>query len=116
MLDTVLRDRSLTASAKLVYKHLFAALLQGKWQCPGQQSIASDLGMSRRTVAHATKELHDRCYIEVWHRGLGKTNVYFINPLPFIATSQPPVRGEADARGQGPNAVVMPPPYGHITE
>jgi hypothetical protein len=50
--------------------------------------------MSRRTVIRALKELYERCYIERWRRGLGKTNIYFVNPLAFVQSFKRPGRGQ----------------------
>jgi hypothetical protein len=87
MPNAVRRDPTLSTSAKLVYEHLLGYMWNKEWCWPGQQRIAAELGISRRTVIRACNELYERGYIEVWRRGLGRTNVYFVNPLSFVAAT-----------------------------
>ena len=74
----ILTDKKLSAYAKLSY----ALLLSYAWQkdsCfPGQERMASDLGVSDRYLRQALKELQDYNYIRVERRGLNKTNIYTI--------------------------------------
>src|SRR5579862_2006479 len=74
----ILKDKQLSAHAKLSY----ALLLSYAWQegsCfPGQERMAGDLGVSDRYLRQALKELEDHDYISVERRGLNKTNVYTI--------------------------------------
>jgi hypothetical protein len=84
MPDAIRKDVTLSSNAKQVYEHLLSFMWNKEWCWPSQQLIAEQLGISRRTVIRVCKELHERCYIEKWRRGLGRTNVYFINPLSFI--------------------------------
>ncbi len=86
MPDAVRKDANLGISEKLVYEHLLSYMWQKEWCWPSQQRIANELHISRRTVIRACKELHARCYIDKWRRGLGRTNVYFVNPLSFVVT------------------------------
>lgn len=93
MPDQVRKDSTLSSNAKLVYEHLLGYMWSKEWCWPSQQRIADELGISRRTVIRACKELYARCYIEKWRRGLGRTNVYFINPLSFVCSFKKPGRG-----------------------
>jgi hypothetical protein len=93
MPDQVRKDSTLSTSAKIVYEHLLGYMWSKEWCWPSQQRIASELGISRRTVIRACKELYARCYIEKWRRGLGRTNVYFINPLSFVCSFKRSGRG-----------------------
>jgi biotin operon repressor len=74
----VLRDKRLSFGARLTY----ASLLSYAWQegsCfPGQERIASDLGVSRKAVNEYLHELRKNGYISWERRGLGRTNVYYI--------------------------------------
>lgn len=74
----ILTDKKLSAYAKLSY----ALLLSYAWQkdsCfPGQERMASDLGVSDRYLRQALKELQEYNYIKVERRGLNKTNIYTI--------------------------------------
>jgi Helix-turn-helix domain len=74
----ILRDKRLSFGARLTY----AVLLSYAWQedsCfPGQNKIATDLGVSRRMISPYLNELREQKYIAWERRGLGKTNVYYI--------------------------------------
>lgn len=75
--NVVLKDKKLSAGAKLTY----AILLSYAWQkdgCfPGQETLASDLGIKTdRQVRNLINELKKAEYLTVKRRGLGKTNVY----------------------------------------
>ena len=85
----VLRDKKLSFGARLAY----AVLLSYAWQedsCfPGQDKMATDLGVKRQAINHYLQELKSSGYISWERRGLGKTNVYYI--LDFK-----PIKAEAD--------------------
>ncbi len=74
----ILCDKRLTPGARLTY----AVLLSYAWQegsCfPGQEKMASNLGVSRQMVNTYLNELRQHKYIDWERRGLGKTNVYYI--------------------------------------
>ena len=74
----VLRDTVLSAGARLA----FAMLLSYAWQkesCfPGQETLATDIGVSTRMVRMYLAELRDRGYIDWKQQGLNKTNIYYI--------------------------------------
>lgn len=74
----VLKDSKLSMGARLTY----AVLLSYAWQedsCfPGQDKIASDLGVSRQMINNYLNELKEFKYVSWERRGLGKTNVYYI--------------------------------------
>jgi predicted transcriptional regulator len=77
----VLRAKGLSTSAKLVY----AMLLDYAWQnnnCyPGQERLAEDLDISRRTVIRALDELSSYKLIAIKRQGLQKPNIYYILKL-----------------------------------
>jgi hypothetical protein len=94
MPDEVRRDPTLSRSAKIVYEQLLSYMWRKDCCWPSQETIADDIGtISRRTVIRALNELYERCYIEKYRRGLGKTNLYFVNPLPFVRSFKTPGRG-----------------------
>lgn len=74
--NVVLRDTNLSPGAKLCY----AMLLSYAWQkdsCfPGQEALAKDTGISKRSTVRCMKELEEAGYLEKKRRGLGRTNVY----------------------------------------
>lgn len=77
----IIKDKELSAWARLAY----AVLLSYAWQegsCfPGQQRIADDLGISRQYVSKALKELREHNYIDWKQQGLNKPNIYYILSL-----------------------------------
>ena len=89
----VLRDIVLSAGARLT----FAMLLSYAWQedsCfPGQERLATDIGVSTRMVRMYLAELRDRGYIDWNQQGLNKTNIYYI--LDFHPRQ---VKSEADRK------------------
>lgn len=74
----VLKDKRLSFGARLTY----AVLLSYAWQedsCfPGQDKMASDLGVSRQAINGYLIELREHAYINWERRGLGRTNIYYI--------------------------------------
>lgn len=77
--NVILREPNLSTGAKLIY----ACLLSYAWQkesCfPGQETLAEDLGISKRSVVTCLQELEKFGYVEKKRRGLGKTNVYILH-------------------------------------
>jgi hypothetical protein len=87
MPNAVRQDKNLSTSAKLVYEHLLSYMWQRDYCWPSQERIADELHISRRTVIRACDQLYRRGYIEIWRRGLGLTNYYFVNPLSFVTST-----------------------------
>lgn len=75
----ILTAKELSGNAKLVY----AMLLKYAWNdgsCfPGQERLASDIGISRDTANGCINELAKKGYLNVIRRGQGKTNIYEVN-------------------------------------
>lgn len=76
----VLYKSDLTANAKLVY----AMLLSYAWGAkdharPGQDRIAKQCGLSKRTVIRAIKELSSAGFLTILRRGRGWTNIYVLH-------------------------------------
>ena len=75
----ILTAKDITGNAKLVY----AMLLKYAWNdgsCfPGQERLASDIGISRDTANICINELAKKGYLKIIRRGQGKTNVYEVN-------------------------------------
>jgi hypothetical protein len=74
--NAILRRPDVTPGAKLTYM----ALLSYAWQkgsCfPGQDTLADDLGVSKRSVVTYLQQLQDAGLLHVKRRGLGQTNIY----------------------------------------
>jgi len=77
----VLRDRSLSLAARLVYTMLLSYAWQEERCFPGQARLAADLGVDERSVRRYLAELRERGYVDWDQRGLGKTNVYYIRDV-----------------------------------
>ncbi len=60
-------------------------LLRYAWQndfCfPGQERLARDMGVAKRSVITYLKELEKANFIEIERRGQGKSNIYELNML-----------------------------------
>ena len=99
--NALLRRADITPGAKLTYM----ALLSYAWQkgsCfPGQDHLASDLGIGKRTVVRYLPELEEKRLLQIKRRGLGLTNIYV---LPRFATSLPRPRPEAFHAGTSRSA------------
>jgi len=82
--NCVLRDGRLDPIAKLLY----ALLLSYAWhedKCfPGHNRLASDLGMSNRTVIRFLKVLNGLGLVSWSRRGQGQTNVYVLCSLASV--------------------------------
>jgi hypothetical protein len=79
--NAILRDPTITLGGKIAY----AMLLSYAWDkdsCfPGQERMATDMGVSRRSAIIFLQSLQRRGLISIKRRGMGKTNVYTIHHL-----------------------------------
>ncbi len=92
--DEVEADPTLPSRAKRVYRALVSFMWFKTDKCfPSQETLAERTGLSRSTIIRALKDLYERGYIERWRRGQGDTNYYFINPLSFVRSFKPAMRG-----------------------
>ncbi len=84
--NAILRRPDVTPGAKLTYM----ALLSYAWQkgsCfPGQDTLADDLGVSKRSVVTYLQQLQEAGLLHVKRRGLGQTNVYTLPRFPSGAS------------------------------
>ena len=65
--------------AKLVYGMLLSYAWKNKNSSfPGQERLAKDCGISRRSVVTALQELERKDFIIIQRRGQGKTNLYIL--------------------------------------
>ena len=77
--NVILRDEKLTLGAKMAYAMLLSYAWQKESCFPGQERLAKDIGVSKRSVVTFMKELVKSGYVERIRRGLGKTNVYIMH-------------------------------------
>ncbi len=79
--NCVLRSRTLSSGAKVLY----GVLLSYAWQdgaChPDQATMAADLGCTDRQVRRGLKELEEEHLVQVHRRGLQQPNLYEIMPI-----------------------------------
>src|SRR5438270_13768502 len=82
--NAILRRPHLSAGAKLTYMGLLSYAWQDGSCFPGQDRLAHDLGLGRRSIVRYLQELQESGLLIVERRGLGLTNVY---RLPRITDS-----------------------------
>ena len=75
----ILRNPDLSANAKTVYSLLLSYAWHNDSCFPGQDRLASALGLSRPRVTQFISELNNMGLVTIQRRGLGKTNVYTIH-------------------------------------
>lgn len=85
--NAILRATEISQGAKLVYAMLLSYAWHNNSCFPGQDRLAEDLSISRRSVNTHIKELEGKSFIKVTRKGLGKPNLY---ELFLVATKSPP--------------------------
>ena len=78
----VLKSEAISPGAKLAYAMLLHYAWQNDFCFPGQECLANDMGMGKRSVIRFMAELAKAGFIAVTRRGLGQTNLYhlFLHP------------------------------------
>lgn len=84
--NAILRATEISQGAKLVYAMLLSYAWHHNSCFPGQDRLAEDLSISRRSVNTHIKELEAKKFIKITRKGLGKPNLY---ELFLIATKAP---------------------------
>ncbi len=85
----ILRNRVLSPGAKLVYMGILSYAWQQGSCFPGQEQLALDLGISKRSVVTHLQELKQAQFLRVQRRGLGKTNLYFLPRITPVLEPDP---------------------------
>lgn len=75
----ILRAKNLSAGAKITYSMLLSYAWQNDYCFPGQKQLVEDIGAAERSVRTYLNELETAGYLEVKQRGLGQTNLYYLN-------------------------------------
>jgi len=79
--NVVLRDPQLTSNAVRLYC-LILSYAWSKDSCwPGHSTLGEAMGVDRRTIVRTMAELNEQGLISWKRRGLGQTNLYFIESL-----------------------------------
>jgi Helix-turn-helix domain len=72
----ILKSEALSPGAKLSYAMLLHYAWQNDFCFPGQERLAKDMGVGKRSVIRFMAELERVGFIAVQRRGLGQTNLY----------------------------------------
>lgn len=75
----ILRSPDLSIGAKTVYALFLSYAWHNDLCFPGQERLASDIGMSIGSVNSFIKELERSGLVEITRRGQGKVNLYTVN-------------------------------------
>jgi hypothetical protein len=80
--NVILKSDIISPGAKLTYTMLLHFAWSNDYCFPGQERLADDMGMGKRTIVRFMAELERAGYIAVKRRGLGQTNLYqlFLQP------------------------------------
>ena len=74
----VLKKENISSTEKIIYAMLLSYAWHNDRVFPGQDRLAKDLKITRRTVNGAIKGLCKSGLLEITRRGLGKTNIYIL--------------------------------------
>jgi hypothetical protein len=80
--NAVLLSPRLSAGAKILYALLRHYARQAEACYPGRERPARELPASARSLSHYLDELRAARLVTVQRRGQGKTNVYWLAPVP----------------------------------
>jgi len=83
----ILRHSGISVGAKTVYAVLLSYAWHNDLCFPGQERLASDIGLTRVRVTQLLDELQKIGLIEIQRRGQGKTNFYTVK---FVVKKQKP--------------------------
>lgn len=75
----ILKNPNLSLGAKVTYAMLISYGWHNNFCFPGQDRLATDMGMSRSRTTEFVSELEKARLITIQRRGQGKTNVYTIH-------------------------------------
>lgn len=74
--NAILRSNKISPGAKLAYSGLLSYAWDKDSCFPGQDTLGSDIGVTRQTVNEYIKELRTKGFIRVTRRGQGRSNIY----------------------------------------
>lgn len=74
--NAALKSSDISPGAKLAYSMLLHYAWQNDYCFPGQDRLAEDIGVVKRSVVTYLQELERAGYITVERRGQGKSNIY----------------------------------------
>ena len=74
-----LESNKISPGAKLTFAMLLKYAWQNDYCFPGQDRLATDMGVSRQSANTYLQELQTAQFIVIKRRGQGKTNIYELN-------------------------------------
>jgi hypothetical protein len=77
--NALLRSGTISPGAKLCYAMLLSYAWHNDYCFPGQERLATDMGVTDRSVRSYLKELEGKKLLTIKQRGLGKSNVYTLD-------------------------------------
>ena len=77
--NAILKSAELSPSAKLTYAMLLSYAWQNDYCFPGQERLATDIGVSDRSVRTYLKELETKGLLTIKQQGQGKPNMYYLD-------------------------------------
>lgn len=78
----LLRSSKLSAGDKMTFAMLLSYAWQNDYCFPGQERLATDMGLDQRSVRRHLKSLQTAGLLAIQRRGQGKTNIYELNLKP----------------------------------
>lgn len=93
----ILRRSDIQPGAKLTYMVLLSYAWQKNTAYPGQDRLASDMGVSERSVRTYLEQLQRSGLVTINRRGLGMTNIYILHRLTGAENIADPDRKPASA-------------------
>ena len=76
--NNLLDNNSVSAHARLLYFLLMRRCFQKDYSFPGVDTLAKEMGVSKRSVMRLTLELEQTNWLQIKRRGQGKTNLYYL--------------------------------------
>src|SRR3712207_4743925 len=92
--NSILRRPDITLGAKVTYMVLLSYAWQEGSCFPGQDRMAHDMGVSRRSVIIYLQQLQETGLVRVIRRGKNKTNLYVLTKSGSADSAHP---GSADS-------------------
>src|SRR4029077_4773388 len=80
----VLVSDRLSPGSKLAYALILTYAWQNDYCFPGQERLATDMGVTRQSANTYVQELQRQKFIDIKRRGQGKTNLYELNLVAGI--------------------------------
>jgi Helix-turn-helix domain len=77
--NALLRHQTISPGAKLAYTMLLSYAWQNDFCFPGQETLATDMGVSSRSVRTYLKELEAKKLLTIQQQGQGRVNIYHLD-------------------------------------